>query len=162
MQNVFNFLFSVDYLPGAILSSAAIVVLEYCVLKKKDKQFSNNLAFQLYKLRFSLYDDLYFKFCINFKDGCFVNIKKDKNKNRELNSYIQKVYLQNPNFKYILSNQLQKKLRSFSKNPTKHSFNVVQTQISLDYKNVCKIFKLSIYEPTFFLKLENYRSFICY
>lgn len=154
MQNVFNFLFSVDYLPGAILNSVAIIVLEYCVLKKPDKHFPEGLEFQLYKRRFSLYDDLYFIYCVNFKDGCYINIKKNKTKIKKLNSFVQKTYLQNLNFKYILSNQLQKKLRAFLKNPTSHSFNIVQTQISLDYINICKIFKISIYEPTLFSKLR--------
>lgn len=153
MKYLFNFLFSVDYWPGAILSSMAVMLLEYLVLKKSNKGFPKGFEFNLCEQRFHLYNQLYFQFCVNFDHG--TDFTFDKEKQTELMNFVQEEYLQESNLKYLLSSNVQRTMRLFLKKPSKTTFSVFQTQISVDYKSICKTINFSVYETAFFTKVRK-------
>lgn len=148
-----NFLFSVNYWPGAIFSSTAVMLLEHYVRKRIDKQYPSGFELQVYEQRFFLYDQLYFCFCVDFDNG--TDFSFDENKKIQLDLFVQNRYFQENNLKYLLSNQLQRTIRSFTQNPTSLTFCIFQIQVAIDYKRICETLKFSVYDVNLFSKTRK-------
>lgn len=137
-----------EYIFQTFVSGVIVYVMTELLKRILFPEFPKDKEFDIMQKKYDLYKKLYYLLCTDFSTGSLFSFKKEpKTLSRRLQMFYKFSYLRNSEISEMLSNQLQKEIRTFISYPNKRTFKKIQRRIRSEFYSICRAMKYDFYYP---------------